>query len=365
MPIDRNTNLPEHDLNQGHYGELPIEGLPSATGYPSGSAFLWDGNAWYYGAVSTGSGSSGVDEKVKVSSNDTTGNYLVNKVVAGANITLTENNDGSNETLTVTAASGSDHKVLGSANDTTSNYLLPKLSGSGNITLYQYNDGSNETIVISGTSASTSLNVQEDTASIVAAAAALDFVGADFDVTNEGANVAGVGISAPTSITPTQLSANTDNWNPTGLASTDIIRASTDASRNLTGIAAPALARAIVLENIGANNIVLIHNATSTAANRFFLPSDSNLTLPTDSAVLLVYDTSSTRWRLVGGVGTAGSVDAADVTFTPTSPMVTLNVQDAIDEVLGLIVLPLTATVSGSGVLVFDENDSVIGVEVY
>ncbi len=48
------------------------------------------------------------DEKAKVSSNDTTAGYLNGKLVAGANITLTENNDGSNETLTIAAAGSGD-----------------------------------------------------------------------------------------------------------------------------------------------------------------------------------------------------------------------------------------------------------------
>ena len=43
------------------------------------------------------------DAKVLVSSNDTTPGFLNGKIVAGDNITLTENNDGSNETLTVAA----------------------------------------------------------------------------------------------------------------------------------------------------------------------------------------------------------------------------------------------------------------------
>ena len=145
-----------------------------------------------------------------------------------------------------------------------------------------------------------------------------------------------------------------------------MIRASTDASRNLTGITAPAAARMIVVENIGSFNLVLVHNATSTAANRFLCPDDTNLTLTPDSAVFLAYDTTSARWRVVGGTGSAtGTVDAADVTFTPTDPMVTTNVQDAVDEVLSLIVMPLTATVGGTPELVWDENDSLIGAEVY
>ena len=48
----------------------------------------------------------GGDELAKVSSNDTTAGYLNGKLVAGTNITFTENNNGSNETLTIAAAGG-------------------------------------------------------------------------------------------------------------------------------------------------------------------------------------------------------------------------------------------------------------------
>lgn len=46
------------------------------------------------------------DEKAKVSSNDTTPGFLNGKLVAGTNVTLTENNNGGNETLTISAAGG-------------------------------------------------------------------------------------------------------------------------------------------------------------------------------------------------------------------------------------------------------------------
>jgi hypothetical protein len=55
----------------------------------------------------TGGGGSGTDENVKVSSNDTTPGPLLDKLVAGTNITLTENNNGGNETITVSASGGS------------------------------------------------------------------------------------------------------------------------------------------------------------------------------------------------------------------------------------------------------------------
>jgi|688.fasta_scaffold93125_4 hypothetical protein len=57
--------------------------------------------------ISQGSGGgSSADEKAKVSSNDTTAGYLNGKLVAGTNVTLTENNNGGDETLTISAAGG-------------------------------------------------------------------------------------------------------------------------------------------------------------------------------------------------------------------------------------------------------------------
>ena len=49
----------------------------------------------------TVTGGIGGDEKLKISANDTTSNYLEPKLVAGNDITLTVNNEGANETITV------------------------------------------------------------------------------------------------------------------------------------------------------------------------------------------------------------------------------------------------------------------------
>ena len=49
------------------------------------------------------SGSAAAAYKVKVTSDDTTGNYLLSKLAAGSNITLTETNPGGNETVTIAA----------------------------------------------------------------------------------------------------------------------------------------------------------------------------------------------------------------------------------------------------------------------
>jgi len=43
------------------------------------------------------------DEKLKVSINDTTPGFLFEKIIAGQNISIIENNDGGNETITITS----------------------------------------------------------------------------------------------------------------------------------------------------------------------------------------------------------------------------------------------------------------------
>ena len=52
-----------------------------------------------------GSSGGGTDELAKVSSNDTTAGYLNGKLVAGSGITLTENNNGGDETLGIALGS--------------------------------------------------------------------------------------------------------------------------------------------------------------------------------------------------------------------------------------------------------------------
>lgn len=65
-----------------------------------------------------------LDEKAKVSANDTTAGYLNGKLVAGANITITENNNGGNETLTITAtAAPSSGGGYAAVMDNTGNFI--------------------------------------------------------------------------------------------------------------------------------------------------------------------------------------------------------------------------------------------------
>jgi hypothetical protein len=122
-------------------------------------------------------------------------------------------------------------------------------------------------------------------------------------------------------ISPTQIVANTDNYNPTGLSAASVLRLSTDASRNITGLAGGASGRLILIHNVGSFNIVLKDSVTSDADKQFALTAD--VTLTPDAVALLQYDATTQRWRMVGGSGSsisyATTAELADLNYAAES----------------------------------------------
>jgi hypothetical protein len=101
-------------------------------------------------------------------------------------------------------------------------------------------------------------------------------------------------------ISPPQITANQNDYNPTGVATASVLQLSSDASRNITGLAGGAEGRVVSLINIGSQPIVLPDESTSSsAANRFAL--GSNLTVTAKQAAMLRYDGTAARWRMIAG----------------------------------------------------------------
>lgn len=113
-------------------------------------------------------------------------------------------------------------------------------------------------------------------------------------------------------ISPSQITSDQNDYNPTNLATSTVLRLSSDASRNITGLQGGADGRIIVIVNVGSNAITLKDDdgATSTAGNRFALSGD--VVLAADDGVILQYDSTSSRWRCIGkSPGGAGGSGAA------------------------------------------------------
>lgn len=110
------------------------------------------------------------------------------------------------------------------------------------------------------------------------------------------------------------ITADQDNWAPTGIATASVIRVTTDASRNITGITTGVDGRILVLLNVGANNFVLKDDTTSTAANRFQLNGD--VTVRADNGCAIWYDATSSRWRVWTGGGSSSPLTTKGDIYT-------------------------------------------------
>lgn len=100
-------------------------------------------------------------------------------------------------------------------------------------------------------------------------------------------------------LTPSQITSNQNDYAPTGHADAFNFRLSSDAVRNITGLAGGVSGRIITLTNIGANAILLTdQDSLSSAANRFMFNSgQSPMTLSANESMVFRYDGVSSRWR--------------------------------------------------------------------
>ena len=97
----------------------------------------------------------------------------------------------------------------------------------------------------------------------------------------------------PLVVTPTTLAANTNNWAP---GAGTVIRAAASAAYNLTGVVAGVQGECRILWNVGTFPITLIHELTSTAANRFTCAGAASIVLGIGDVALVTYSTDTSRW---------------------------------------------------------------------
>lgn len=106
-------------------------------------------------------------------------------------------------------------------------------------------------------------------------------------------------------ITPVQITADQNDYAPTGFAMAVTLRLATDTTRTLTGLAGGTAGRQLVIYNVGSFNLVLANeNAGSSAANRF--TTGTSVTLTAGTGIVIQYDGTASRWRAQGGIGSGG-----------------------------------------------------------
>lgn len=109
-------------------------------------------------------------------------------------------------------------------------------------------------------------------------------------------------------ISPSQITSDQDNYNPTGIESTTHLRISGDNGiRAITGIDASAITtlQKIIL-NIGSYPIYFpMDHPDSTSTNRF-TGNSGDFILHPGMSVTIWYDTTSTKWRIIGEMNSQG-----------------------------------------------------------
>lgn len=104
-------------------------------------------------------------------------------------------------------------------------------------------------------------------------------------------------------ITPAQIIANQNDYNPSNSTNVSVWRLNSDAARTVTGIVAPTStsgARRLRLINTGTFPITLSNNSSSSAAgNRLLSSTGTGFVLIANGVVDLVYDQTTAAWRFV------------------------------------------------------------------
>lgn len=101
-------------------------------------------------------------------------------------------------------------------------------------------------------------------------------------------------------VTPPEITTNVNNYNPTGLSGTNMLRLSSNGNYIITGLQAPspAVGQFILIINVGVNNLILKNDdVNSQAGNRFLAGADK--LLQASETLVVVYDPISLRWRIV------------------------------------------------------------------
>lgn len=112
-------------------------------------------------------------------------------------------------------------------------------------------------------------------------------------------------------IAPSTITADVDDYDPAGLATASVLRLTSDASRNITGLAGGSDGRIVTIVNAGTNPIVLLDSDAASATGNRFGFADTTLA-PRQSAVLW-YDGADSLWRLLAAPAAGGGAGPADL----------------------------------------------------
>ena len=114
--------------------------------------------------------------------------------------------------------------------------------------------------------------------------------------------------------------STTGTVNDANFGNTSLVRLTGASAQTITGIAGGADGKILTIINAGAATSSITNNdALSLASNRITTGTSSSIALPVDASISLIYDSTSTKWRVVGGTGSSSAGYASiDITNKAT-----------------------------------------------
>ena len=120
-----------------------------------------------------------------------------------------------------------------------------------------------------------------------------------------------LGTNFHTTISPTSITANQTDYNPSGLATAWVVRLSADDGfRIIRSLVAPSYNKRITFHNAGSNSILFANQCAFsgvTASYRFDFGRD--IILFPGKSIEIMYDVTSSRWRLLSKAGIYDDVE--------------------------------------------------------
>lgn len=156
----------------------------------------------------------------------------------------------------------------------------------------------------------------------LASGAVINFNNSDFTITHSAGKLTLAGSTETTKaiqfsgFITAALTADTNDWNPTGNSTASTFLVTSTGGWNLTGIAGGTAGRLLLVFNVDSANTFTIKaaNGLSLAANQIQCGTDLNLAPGT--GCLLYYETTNNFWRLIGGGSGGGGVSNAYASVT-------------------------------------------------
>ena len=172
-------------------------------------------------------------------------------------------------------------------------------------------------------------------------------------------------------LAPAAIGGATNNYGPAGIGNASILLLTLSADTDLRSIDSTGSinGRHLWLFNYsGGFTLTIPHDLAGTAANRIYTPESATITVMPNGSTLLIYDTSVSRWRVVGGllarqarqiIAGAGLTGGGDLSADRTLDVVAGNssISVAANSLQVGATIPTVTTFSAAGAAVVVDNN--------